>query len=121
VLDEMYLVRAEAYARAGQVGPAMADLNKLLKSRWQNGSFVPFTAGDQQAALTLILAERRKELISRGTRWTDLRRLKDDPIFSVTPKRMLSGQAYTLLPSSPRYTLLIPASVINLSGMQQNP
>lgn len=121
VLDEMYLIRAEAYARTNQVPLAMADLNKLLKSRWATGTFVPLTASDTQTALTLILAERRKELVFRGTRWTDLRRLKDDPIYSVTPQRILGGQIYTLQPSNPRYTLLIPAVVINLSGMQQNP
>jgi hypothetical protein len=121
VLDEMYLIRAEAYARNNQIPLAMGDLNKLLKSRWTNSSFVPVTAGDIQTALTLILTERRKELIFRGTRWTDLRRLKDDPIFSVTPQRKLGTQMYTLAPNNPRYTLLIPASAINISGMQQNP
>ena len=121
VLDEMYLNRAEAYARNNQISLAMADLNKLMKNRWLVGLFTPFLASDQQSALTLILNERRKELIFRGTRWTDLRRLKDDPIFSITPVRKLNNQIVKLDPLSPRYTLLIPSTVINLSGMQQNP
>lgn len=121
VLDEMYLNRAEAYARNNQISLAMADLNKLMKNRWLVGLFTPFSASDQQSALTLILNERRKELIFRGTRWTDLRRLKDDPIFSITPVRKLNNQIVKLDPLSPRYTLLIPSTVINLSGMQQNP
>lgn len=121
VLDEMYLTRAEANARLNQTSPALDDLNKLLKSRWVNGSFVPFTTTDPKVALAYIFAERRKELIFRGTRWTDLRRLKNDPNFSVTPKRIVAGQTFTLPPTSPRYTLKIPAEVINQSGMQQNP
>lgn len=121
VLDEIYLIRAEAYARLNQTAAALDDLNKLLKTRWANGSFVPVSTTDQNTAIANILTERRKELIFRGTRWTDLRRLKDDPIFSVTPKRIVGGQTYTLPPTSPRYTLKIPAEVINQSGMQQNP
>ncbi|GAA0882187.1 hypothetical protein GCM10009120_07840 [Sphingobacterium siyangense subsp. cladoniae] len=120
-LDEMYLIRAETNARQNQLSQAMADLNKLLAMRFSNGSFTPLTASTQKEALGYILSERRKELIWRGLRWTDLRRLKDDPDFSVTPQRNIMGQIYSLTPNSPRYTMLIPPEVINTSGMQQNP
>ncbi|EHQ24298.1 RagB/SusD family nutrient uptake outer membrane protein [Mucilaginibacter paludis] len=110
--DELYLVRAESRARKKDVNGALADLNFLLKSRFRTGTFVPVTAVDADDALTKILAERRKELIFRGLRWTDLRRLNEDSRFAMTLTRSLNGTAYTLSPLDPRYTLPIPDDVI---------
>ena len=119
--DEVYLVRAECLARAGQAGPAIADLNLLLKNRWLNdGSFAPLVATTPAAALDTILAERRKELAFRGLRWTDLRRLnKEGAAIKLT--RVLFGQTYQLLPNSLLYVLPIPPDVISLGGIPQNP
>ncbi len=121
VTDEMYLIRAEGRARAGSAAIAMQDLNTLLEKRWRTGTFVPLTAANATEALTKILTERRKELLFRGTRWTDLRRLQHDPILAITPTRLINGQSYTLPPHSPRYTLQIPADVIALTNIPQNP
>jgi len=121
VTDEMYLVKAECNARAANTAAAMQALNALLLTRWKTGTFVPFTAAGPADALQKILTERRKELLFRGARWSDLRRLKDDPQFSVTPVRILDGQRYELAPKSPRYALQLPRSVIEKTGMPQNP
>lgn len=119
--DEVYLVRAECLARAGQKDLALADLNLLLKNRWiNNGSFSPVTAGSATAALDTILVERRKELAFRGLRWTDLRRLNKGGA-NIKLTRVLFGQTYQLLPNSALYVLPIPPDVINLSGINQNP
>jgi hypothetical protein len=119
--DEAYLVKAEAEARLGATAPAMAALNALLQKRWKTGTFVPLAAASPAEALSLVLRERRKELVFRGQRWTDLRRLSLDPALAVTPRRVINGTVYTLVPGSPRYTLLLPRLVIDLSGMPQNP
>lgn len=121
VTDEMFLVKAESLARAGNITAAMNALNALLVKRWRTGSFVPFTAASTTDALQKILTERRKELLFRGARWSDLRRLKDDQQFSVTPARILDGQRYELVPGSPRYALQLPQSVIEKTNMPQNP
>ncbi|WP_256389363.1 RagB/SusD family nutrient uptake outer membrane protein [Mucilaginibacter sp. PPCGB 2223] len=118
--DEMYLVRAECAARQGQTAAAMADLNTLLAKRWKTGTFVPFTAFDADAALGMILTERRKELIGRNLRWTDLRRLNTEPRFAVTLTRPLNGNTYTLTPGSKRYTYPLPPDEISLGGLSQN-
>lgn len=120
-VDEVYLNRAECYAWKGQVQSAMNDLNVLLKTRWAKGHFVPFMAGDQQTALEIILNERRKELIFRGVRWPDLRRLNRKPHFEKTLRRMVNGTIYTLEPNSLRYVYPIPPYEISVSGIQQNP
>ncbi|WP_188316245.1 RagB/SusD family nutrient uptake outer membrane protein [Chitinophaga agrisoli] len=121
VTDEMYLIRAEGRARAGSTALAMQDLNTLLEKRWRTGFFVPLTATDATEALSKILTERRKELLFRGTRWTDLRRLQFDPILAVTPARIMNGNTYTLPPHSLRYAMQIPIDVIALTNIPQNP
>jgi hypothetical protein len=123
--DELYLIRAECYARNDKKDAAMTDLNALLAKRWKTGTFVPFTASNSEQALFQIIKERRKELIMRGVRWSDLRRLNQDPRFAKTLRRVITNggeiKTYTLPPNDLRYVLLIPAEVIALSGMQQNP
>lgn len=119
--DELYLVRAECYAREGKTELAMEDLNTLLKSRWSNKvPFPKFTAVDAEDALRQILTERKKELILRGVRWSDLKRLNLDTKYATTLTREADGREYNLEPNSYRYTFPIPDDVIQLSGMQQN-
>jgi hypothetical protein len=98
----------------------MADLNALLIKRWKTGTFIPFTATNADDALAKILDERRKELVLRGTRWMDLRRLNKDSRFAKTVLRKLYGITYLLPPNDNRYTFYIPQSVIDISGIQQN-
>jgi len=118
--DEVYLIRAECYARTGNTAAAIQDLNTLLTTRWVTGTFKPFNAASSKDALQLILTERRKELVLRGLRWTDLRRLNQSSDNKVTLTRSLNGQHYTLLPNDPRYALPIPDPEITISGIQQN-
>lgn len=121
-VDEMYLIRAECYARAGNKDAALNDLNTLLIKRWKNnGSFIHVTAADANEALVKIIMERRKELVFRNLRWSDLRRLNQDPQFAVTLKRVLNGQTISLGPNDPKYTYPIPESEIRLSNIPQNP
>ncbi|HEV7332725.1 MAG TPA: RagB/SusD family nutrient uptake outer membrane protein [Flavisolibacter sp.] len=119
--NEVLLVRAECRARAGETGAAMDDLNTLLEKRWRTGTFVPQTAATPAEALALVLAERRRELLFRTLRWTDIRRLGFEASHAITPKRLLENTVYELPPGSSRYVFKIPRTVIQASGMQQNP
>lgn len=120
--DELYLIRAECRARAGQTGSAMADLNTLMVKRMEP-PYINRTAVSAEDALKQILIERRKELLFRGLRWTDLRRLNRDTRFAVTLYRNMNNLVYSpLKPDDLRYVMLIPTKQeINLTGMAQNP
>lgn len=118
-IDEMYIIRAECYARQGLITEAMADLNLLLQKRWRS-DFVPLKATGISEALKIILVERKKELVLRGLRWSDIRRLNiEHPSISLT--RIINGQRYDLPPNDKRFVLPIPDRVIRLTGMTQNP
>jgi len=124
-VDEIYLIRAECYARLGDVDNAMADLNTLLATRWrkdeENGesTFMAYTATDQHEAIELILKERRKELLFRGIRWMDLRRLNREGR-DISLLRVVNGQEYRLEPNAVQYTFPIPDDVLYYSGIAQN-
>ena len=119
-MDEVYLVRAECRARAGDINGAASDLNALLVDRWKPGTFNGYSFTSQAQALDTVLLERRKELPFRGLRWSDLRRLNKEGA-NITLTRMINGMADTLAPNSKLYVLPIPPDVLQLSGIVDNP
>jgi starch-binding outer membrane protein, SusD/RagB family len=118
--DEVYLILAECRARAGNKDGAMADLNTLLRKRWKTGTFADLTATNTADALNKVLSERRKELLFRGLRWSDLRRFNLEGA-NITLTRIVNGTTYTLPPNDLRWVLLIPDLEISRSGIPQNP
>lgn len=118
--DEMYFTRAECYARAGNTTAALSDLNTLLVKRYKSGTFVPVTALNSQDALNKILVERRKELLLRGLRWMDIKRLNKDGA-NITIRRVINSKVYELPPNDPRYALPLPGYILSITGMPQNP
>lgn len=124
-IDEVYLIRAECYARTGALLAAFKDLNDLLRTRWKknNGvsTYVDLVPGNETDALKIIFREKRKELIQRNVRWSDLRRLNKDSRFAVVITRTIGGTTFTLEPNSYKYTFPIPNEVIQQANMNQNP
>lgn len=118
--DEVYLMRAEAHAKSGNLDAATNDINTLLINRWKTGTYTPYSNLSAPALLQLIRAERRKELLMRGLRWMDLKRLNTEGE-NISLQRILNGQTYTLQPNDPRYAIAIPEEIIQLSGIPQNP
>jgi hypothetical protein len=68
---EMYLIRAEAYARSGNDAAGNGDLNTLRAARIPSYTPEVLTGA---ALLNAIATERRKELIGEGHRFFDLKR-----------------------------------------------
>lgn len=117
-IDEILLIKAECQARIDKLEQGLETLNTFLSNRMED--FEPLEIENPKGLLSTILDHRRKELILRGTRWSDLRRLNREPDIQKTVHRKLGSKEYTLLPNSPMYTLPIPRRVIEQSGMEQN-
>jgi hypothetical protein len=117
--DEMYLIRAECFARQGKVSKAIEDLNTLLLKRYRTGKYVPLSINNKEDALARILLERRKELLMRGLRWIDIKRLNKEN-YQITLVRKIGSQIYTLPPNSGYFALPLPDDIIRITGMKQN-
>jgi len=105
-VGEMLLVVAECSFREGDTLKANQALNLLLESRFRKGTFTPIDLNDSPQALQVILDERRKELVFRGRRWSDIKRLIGDPGFSGQIVRII-GEKHFTLPSDPK-SLVFP-------------
>ncbi len=116
--DEVFLMRAECEARLNNKDAALNNLNALMEKRWKAGFFVPFEAATAEDALNLILKERRKELIFRGLRWMDIKRLNKEGA-NITLTRIMDGKLYSLPPNDNRYALPLPLDIIS-SKVPQN-
>lgn len=117
---ELLLMVAECNARLGQLSKAAEALNQLAIKRWKTDSFMPYSFTDNEVALRTVLQERRKELVMRGLRWSDIKRLNRDG-YNMTLTRTVGGQIFTLPPNDLRYAIAIPETVIEIGGIQQNP
>lgn len=70
-LEELYLIRAEARARQGNLDGAKTDLNKVRL----RAALPAVTSNVQQEVTDAIMRERRVELFTEhGHRWLDLKR-----------------------------------------------
>lgn len=69
-LADIILLRAEAYARQGKTGPAIADLNRIRERAY--GSDEGNYRASEGDLRYVIFKEREKELLWEGKRWWDI-------------------------------------------------
>jgi len=114
-------MRAECLARLGNKDAAMLDLNRLLAHRCRaDAAGIPKQANSAEEALSQILDERRKELVFRGIRFPDVKRLNKEGA-NIVFKRQLDGVEYVLSPNDLRFALSIPEKVLERGpGIDQN-
>ncbi|WP_187444139.1 RagB/SusD family nutrient uptake outer membrane protein [Sphingobacterium phlebotomi] len=119
------MISAECEARVGDVDKASLALNTLLEKRWQRNEYVPILQNDRNTLLEIVLLERRKQLLKRGLRWSDLRRLNKDSRFAKVLTREIEFdgniETYELRPNDVQYTYPIPLAVIEQQAYEQNP
>ncbi|MEN5055880.1 RagB/SusD family nutrient uptake outer membrane protein [Sphingobacterium kitahiroshimense] len=120
--DELMLNAAECAARKGDLGKAAKQINHLLLHKWKTGTYSSIVFSDKEQAIDLILRERRKELIFRGVRWSDIKRLnREMGREMVLQRKNDTGNVIAELPPNDnRYYYLIPEDVIRQTGMEQN-
>jgi hypothetical protein len=118
--DEIYLIRSESAARKGMLAEAMADLNTLLKTRWKKDvTYSEIAASNKDEAIEHILLERRKELLMRGTRFNDIKRLNVIGA-NIVIKRKVGNKEFIMSPNDSRYARPLPKDIILQTGMPQN-
>ncbi|WP_196937485.1 RagB/SusD family nutrient uptake outer membrane protein [Sphingobacterium pedocola] len=119
--DEIYLIKAESATRNGNLSEAQEKFENFLRMRYSD---IPYDleelSKDKEKMMDMVLLERRKELVWRGSRWLDLKRLNAEG-YSISVRRQQAvGAEFSLLPNDPKYIFSIPVSEINRSGITQN-
>lgn len=121
---EMYLIRAESEARAGNLAGAAQSLKALRDKRITPAPAAPVFASEDDA-LTEILLERRKELCFEGHRYLDLKRLGGELGIGINRDSRDCGSfsAPCGLPANDyRFTLPIPLNETSPNPtIEQNP
>ena len=118
-VDEVLLIRAECHVRMGALQECCEDMDALLSKRIRKSAFVPLRISDPDRLLDTVLMERRKELLMRGLRWMDIKRLNKEGR-NIVPKRHIQGKDYILPSNDGFYALPLPADVVELTGISQN-
>ena len=113
-LAEMYLIKAEALLRQGDVGQAREVLKEFDEARYVGEVNLPTTS---DALLQEILNERTREFyLENDFRWMDMKRL------GIEMTRSIGGETYVLESNDFRYCLPIPARELELNkNMVQTP
>lgn len=119
-VDELWLNKAECEARLGQSQNAINSLNTLLVKRFKTDKFIPIAELSGEELVEKVLEERRKELVLRGMRWGDIKRLN---VLggNISLTRTINGTEIRLPANDPRFALSIPQEEIDRSGIRQNP
>lgn len=123
--DEVYLIKAECLVKLGKLHEAVETMEKLRKKRFTVNSdgykIADIIVSNHNELLKFIREERRRQLIFRGLRWTDIRRYNmEDGAESL--RRVLDDKTYTLMPNDKRYAFLVPSLIMGYNpDMVQNP
>lgn len=119
-VEEILLIRAECHARLGMDHQTLGDINLLRSHRIEADVYRDLELSDVADMLKYVLAERRKELYMRGSRWEDARRLNHEGKYPVTFSRVLDGVRYELVPNEKKWVWPVPQSEIDANGIVQN-
>jgi len=120
-VPEVILIQAECLTRLGNLDAAKESLERLLVDRYIKNASPVLSDLNQDDLLKLILNERRKELVFRGIRWTDMRRLTTELLENDKWTRDLGDEKFIM--SKERlnnFAYKIPELVIDISGIPQN-
>ena len=121
--EEVLLNRAESYAQQNKLSLAYGDLQVMITKRYGNESMnrdvlrIHYgSANDKNNVLQFILEERRKEFISEGLRWFDVKRNR-----ILVSHILADGSTIRLTRDDRRKVLQIPQSAIDIGGLKPNP
>ncbi|MBD2756805.1 RagB/SusD family nutrient uptake outer membrane protein [Spirosoma validum] len=123
-LAEMYLNRAEVYAKMGDNAKAIADVNLIRQRAGLTGTEL-YTVADLKGlptVLDVVLQERRLELAFEGHRPYDIFRNNRSLVRNYPGFHNTTNGQQTVLPDDKQLVNLVPESEIVLNkNLKQNP
>ncbi|RZS69145.1 SusD-like starch-binding protein associating with outer membrane [Pseudobacter ginsenosidimutans] len=120
-VDEVYLLHAEACARQSKLTTALESLNFLRKHRIDRSKYIALSSTNKDEVLVWVLEERRRELVLRGNRWGDIKRLNREPRYAKTLVRNNGAVQRTLPPGDLRFAWPLHEYAIIYDKLEQNP
>ncbi|RKR09006.1 SusD-like starch-binding protein associating with outer membrane [Flavobacterium sp. 90] len=112
---EVYLIKAECLARAGQISDALDVLNTVRKTRILPASYQDITTSDKTVALNAIFKTKYNELILTIIPFADARRLNAEGLYKLNLSKTAGGVNYALATDSHLWTMPFP------QGATKNP
>jgi tetratricopeptide (TPR) repeat protein len=112
---EILFGKAESLARQGKTNQAIQDIKMLVENRYIN---IPpgIDELEGQQLLHFILQERRKELVYRGVRWFDLKRLSKQELGVQEISRTIEDGKYKItIDQLKKFRFTLPENVTNNS------
>lgn len=119
-LDEIYLIKIEGLLRTGKLDLAKEITKEFVKNRYElfdNSMYEKLNNMSTDQLIEFILLERRKELLMRGIRWSDVKRLNKIGQ-NISLDRVESS--LKLSPNDLRFAIPIPQKVIDIAGILKN-
>ena len=110
--SELYLTLAECYARLNNPDKALDLVDIVRNNRITNNT--PLAKTSKEAALRLVLEERRREFAMNGSiRLVDLKRLNKEDVFKKDIIHVAGPDSWTLPANDNRYIIPVPPKVIS--------
>ena len=121
--EEVLLNRAESYAAQSKTALAYADLQYIVNKRYEGTRSMTRdvlrnyygSTDDRNNLILFILEERRKEFISEGMRWFDIKRNR-----ILVNHLQADGSSIRLTRDDLRKIIQIPQSAIDIGGLKPN-
>ena len=113
---EMYFIKAECQARAGEWEDALETVNTVRRTRFLPEYYKDLTAADQTEAINKIIDDKANEFIQTQVIFCDYRRLNKEGLYPRTLTKTIDDVTYTLKPKSHLWIMPYPIQVLNIPG-----
>jgi len=113
---EMYYIKAECQARAGEWQDALETVNTVRRTRFIPEKYTDLTATNQTEAINKIIDDKANEFIQTQVVFCDYRRLNKEGLYPRTLTKTIDGVTYTLRPDSHLWIMPYPIQVLENPG-----
>ncbi|MCH7414320.1 RagB/SusD family nutrient uptake outer membrane protein [Belliella sp. R4-6] len=120
-VDETIFVLAEAKIRNSKLDEASELVNDFLAFRYRSGEIVPVNFQAENDPVDKLFEEKQKQLVFRGTRWNDLRRMMMEGRIQNNLTKVVGEEEFTLVSGEKKWTYLIPFGEVSRNEIPQNP